>query len=143
MKHLLLLKNTLVVMVALLSFASCSSDDDDKFDSSLLRGTWEKEADPNINDGGTVTYTFMPNSPTTGTIVLYASGWPDIETHKDLNYVVGHTGHMLIYTGKENNGQSKLYMELDIRKLTSTQMIWCRTDSSEELARFKKIKLEL
>ncbi len=44
-----------------------------------------------------------------------------------------------IFTGKKHDGQSKIYGEYDIHKLSSSEMIWYRTDSNDELARFKKI----
>ncbi len=45
---------------------------------------------------------------------------------------------MNIFTGKEHDGQTKIYIECDIHKLTKTEMVWYETDSKEEMARFKK-----
>ena len=106
--------NILVMCAAMLSLASCSSDDDYKFDASKLEGKWRK---------------------------AIRSAWPD-EGWKttDLNYRVGETGHMNIFTGKTYNGDSKIYLEVDVRKLTDSEMVWYHTDSNEEIARFTKEK---
>ena len=92
-------------------------------------------------DGETVIYTFYPENWYSGRIEQMVSAWPD-EGWKttDLNYRVGETGHMNIFTGKTYNGESKIYLEVDIHKLTGSEMIWYQTDSSEEIARFTKEK---
>ena len=76
-----------------------------------------------------------------GRIEQQVSAWPD-EGWKttDLNYRVGETGHMNIFTGKTYNGESKIYLEVDVRKLTDSEMVWYHTDSNEEIARFTKEK---
>ena len=81
---------------------------------------------------------------TTSTLGIYyarVSAWPD-EGWKtqDLNYRVGETGHINIFTGRTYNGESKSYLEVDIHKLTGSEMIWYHTDSNEEIARFKREK---
>ena len=99
MKTMKLWRNILVMCAAMLSLASCSSDDDYKFDASKLEGKWRKAI-----------------------------------------YRVGETGHMNIFTGKTYNGESKIYLEVDVRKLTDSEMVWYHTDSNEEIARFTKEK---
>jgi len=47
---------------------------------------------------------------------------------------------MNIFTGRTYNGESKIYLEVDIHKLTGSEMIWYQTNSSEEIARFTKEK---
>ena len=42
MKTMKLWRNILVMCAAMLSLASCSSDDDYKFDASKLEGKWRK-----------------------------------------------------------------------------------------------------
>lgn len=127
-------------MLIAFSLVSCSSDDED-YNVNNLTGTWERVYDEGVQDAGTEQYTFFPESPTIGRIELYVKSWPDVKQETtDLNYVVGHTGHMNIFTGKKYDDKSKVYGEYDIHKLSSTEMIWYRTDSNEELARFKKIK---
>ena len=128
-----------LTMLAAFSLVSCSSEDED-YDVNNLAGTWERVYKECIQDAGTEQYTFFPESSYAGRIELYVTGWPNIKETKDLNYVVGHTGHMNIFTGKKHDGQSKVYGEYDIHKLSGSEMIWYRTDSNEELARFKKIK---
>ena len=112
-----------------------------RLDVNNLAGTWERVYNEGVMDAGTEQYTFYPESSTAGRIELYVNAWPDFkEEITDLNYVVGHTGHMNIFTGKKHDGKSRVYGEYDIHKLSSSEMIWYRTDSKEELARFKKVR---
>lgn len=93
--------NIFVMCAAMLSLASCSSDDDYKFDASKLEGKWRKAIRSGIMDGETVIYTFYSENWYSGRIEQQVSAWPD-EGWKttDLNYRVGETGHMNIFTGK-------------------------------------------
>jgi hypothetical protein len=92
-------------------------------------------------DGETVIYTFYPENWYSGRIEQQVSLWPDEGwTTTDLNYRVGETGHMNIFTGRTYNGESKIYLEVDIHKLTGSEMVWYKTDSSEEIASFTKEK---
>ena len=129
------------VMLAAFSLASCSSDDDDNFDASRLEGKWRKAIRSGVMDGETVIYTFYPENWYSGRIEEQVSSWPN-EGWKtqDLNYRVGETGHMNIFTGRTYNGESKIYLEVDIHRLTGSEMVWYQTDSSEEVARFTKEK---
>ena len=129
------------MMLAAFSLASCSSYDDYKFDASKLEGKWRKAIRSGIMDGETVIYTFYSENWYSGRIEQQVSAWPD-EGWKttDLNYRVGETGHMNIFTGKTYNGESKIYLEVDVRKLTDSEMVWYHTDSNEEIARFTKEK---
>ena len=128
-------------MLAAFSLASCSSDDDYKFDASKLEGKWRKAIRSGLMDGETVIYTFYPENWYSGRIEQLVSAWADEGwTTIDLNYRVGETGHMNIFTGRTYNGESKIYLEVDIHKLTGSEMIWYQTNSSEEIARFTKEK---
>ena len=129
------------MMLAAFSLASCSSDDDDMFDASRLEGKWRKTIRSGVMDGETVIYTFYPENWYSGRIEEQVSAWPN-EGWKtqDLNYRVGETGHINIFTGRTYNGESKSYLEVDIHKLTGSEMIWYHTDSNEEIARFKREK---
>ena len=130
--------NFILLSLTLLATTSCGDDDVKSFDSSKLEGTWAKVRNIQIMDGDIVYYTFYPETSYSGRIEEYVSNWPD-EGWKitDLNYRVGETGHMIIYTGKERNGQSKLYGEYDVQ-IKKSEMIWYKTDTKEELARFEK-----
>ena len=130
-----------LIIVAALSVASCSSDDDYKFDASKLEGKWRKAIRSGLMDGETVIYTFYPENWYSGRIEQQVSAWPDEGwTTTDLNYRVGETRHMNIFTGRTYNGESKIYLEVDIHKLTGSEMIWYHTNSNEEIARFTKEK---
>ena len=100
---------------------------------------WTQVFDSRIQDASVVKYVFYPETSYSGRIELYKSNWPDEGwTVTDLHYRVGETAHMNIFTGKEHDGKTRIYIECDIHKLTKTEMVWYKTDSKEEMARFKK-----
>ena len=139
-------KYIFVICAVMLSFASCSSDDDnDVYEAAELGGSWQKVydegVDPNIcrTDAGMVQYTFHPQSANNGTVEIFTSDWASGDTTVYRIYTVTDAGHLHI-SPKPDDTSVALTVDCDIRRLTSTQMIWYNTDSNEELARFKKIK---
>ena len=114
----------ILLSFTLFSLASCGDDDVKSIDSSKLEGIWTQVFDSRIQDASVVKYVFYPETSYSGRIELYESNWP--------------TAHMNIFTGKEHDGKTKIYIECDIHKLTKTEMVWYKTDSNEEMARFKK-----
>ena len=55
MKTMKFWRNILVMTAAMLSLASCSSDDDnDVYEATELGGTWQKVYDEGVADAGTV-----------------------------------------------------------------------------------------
>ena len=122
MKTMKIRRLAFAMLAAMLSLASCSRRS-------------------GIMDGETVIYTFYSENWYSGRIEQQVSAWPD-EGWKttDLNYRVGETGHMNIFTERTYNGKSKIYLEVDVRKLTDSEMVWYHTDSNEEIARFTKEK---
>ena len=140
MKTMKLWRNILVMTAAMLSIASCSSDDDtDVYEAAELGGTWQKVYDEGVADAGMVQYTFHPQSANNGTVDLFTSDWAAGDTTVYRIYTVTDAGHLQI-SPKPDDTSVALTVDCDIRRLTSTQMIWYNTDSNEELARFKKIK---
>ena len=140
MKTMKFWRNILVMTAAMLSLASCSSDDDnDVYEATELGGTWQKVYDEGVADAGTVQYTFHPQSVNNGTVDIFTSDWAAGETTVYRIYTVTDAGHLQI-SPKPDDTSVALTVDCDIRRLTSTQMIWYNTDSNEELARFKKIK---
>ena len=140
MKTMKLWRNILVMTAAMLSLASCSSDDDnDVYEAAELGGTWQKVYDEGVADAGMVQYTFHPQSANNGTVDIFTSDWAAGDTTVYRIYTVTNAGHLLI-SPKPDDTSVALTVDCDIRRLTSTQMIWYNTDSNEELARFKKIK---
>ena len=129
MKTMKFWRNILVMTAAMLSIASCSSDDDTNvYEAAELSGMWQKVYDEGIADAGIAQYTFHPQSANNGTVdTVYRI------------YTVTDAGHLHI-SPKPDDTSVALTVDCDIRRLTSTQMIWYNTDSNEELARFKKIK---
>ena len=133
-------RNILVMTAAMLSIASCSSDDDtDVYEAAELSGMWQKVYDEGIADAGIVQYTFHPQSANNGTVEIFTSDWASGDTTVYRIYTVTDAGHLHI-SPKPDDTSVALTVDCDIRRLTSTQMIWYNTDSNEELARFKKIK---
>ena len=129
-----------VMLAALLSLASCSSDDDSNvYEAAELGGTWQKVYDEGIADAGMVQYTFHPQSANNGTVDIYTSDWAAGDTTVYRIYTVTDAGHLQI-SPEPNDTSVALTVDCDIRRLTSTQMIWFKTDNNEELARFKRIK---
>ena len=140
MKTMKIWKNILVMTAAMLSLASCSSDDDnDVYEAAELGGTWQKVYDEGVADAGMVQYTFHPQSANNGTVDIFTSDWASGDTTVYRIYTVTDVGHLHISL-KPDDTSVALTVDCDIRRLTSTQMIWYNTDSNEELARFKKIK---
>ena len=67
MKTMKLWRIAFVMLAALLSLASCNSDDDnDVYEATELGGTWQKVYDEGVADAGTVQYTFRPQSANNG-----------------------------------------------------------------------------
>ena len=82
MKMMKLWRNILVMTAAMLSLASCSSDDDSNvYEAAELGGTWQKVYDEGVADAGTVQYTFRPQSANNGTVDIFTSDWAAGDTH--------------------------------------------------------------
>ena len=88
---------SLVMTVAMLSLASCSSDDDSNvYEAAELGGTWQKVYDEGVADAGTVQYTFRPQSANNGTVDIFTSDWAAGDTTVYRIYTVTNAGHLLI-----------------------------------------------
>ena len=128
------------MMLAAFSLASCSSDDDnDVYEAAQLSGTWQKMYDEGVADAGTVQYTFHPQSANNGTVDIFTSDWAAGDTTVYRIYTVTNAGHLLI-SPKPDDTSEALTVDCDIRRLTSTQMIWNKPGTNEEISRFKKVK---
>ena len=140
MKTLKLWRIAFMMLAAMLSLASCSSDDDnDVYEATELGGTWQKVYDEGVADAGTVQYTFHPQSVNNGTVDIFTSDWAAGETTVYRIYTVTDAGHLQI-SPKPDDTSVALTVDCDIRRLTSTQMIWNKPGTSEEIARFTKEK---
>ena len=141
------------VMLAAFSLASCSSDEPRYADpeahektvqlneqyGQLMVGTWQKVYDEGVADAGTVQYTFRPQSANNGTVDIFTSDWAAGDTTVYRIYTVTNAGHLLI-SPKPDDTSEALTVDCDIRSLTSTQMIWNKPGTNEEISRFKKVK---
>ena len=140
MKMMKLWRNILVMTAAMLSLTSCSSDDDSNvYEAAELSGTWQKVYDEGVADAGMVQYTFHPQSANNGTVDIFTSDWAAGDTTVYRIYAVTDTGHLHI-SPKPDDNSVVLTVDCDIRRLTSKQMIWYKTENNEKLARFNKIK---
>ena len=124
MKTMKLWRNILV-MTAAFSLASCSSGDDtDIYVATELSGTWQKVYDEGVANG---------------TVDIFTSDWAAGDTTVYRIYTVTDAGHLHI-SPKPADTSVALTVDCDIRRLTSTQMIWNKPGTSEEIARFTKEK---
>ena len=140
MKTMKLWRIAFMMLAAMLSLASCSSDDDnDVYEATELGGTWQKVYDEGVADAGTVQYTFHPQSVNNGTVDIFTSDWAAGDTTVYRIYTVTDAGHLQI-SPKPDDASVALTVDCDIRRLTSTQMIWNKPGTSEEIARFTKEK---
>jgi hypothetical protein len=129
-----------VMTAAMLSLASCSSDDDeDVYEAAQLGGTWQKVYDEGIVDAGLVQYTFHPQSANNGTVDILTFDWFASDTTVYRIYTVTDAGHLHI-SPKPDDTSVALTVDCDIRRLTNTQMIWNKPGTDEEMSRFKKLK---
>ena len=134
-------RNILVMTAAMLSIASCSSDDDTNvvYEAAELSGMWQKVYDEGIADAGIAQYTFHPQSANNGTVDIFTSDWAAGDTTVYRIYTVSDAGRLHI-SPKPDDTSVALTVDCDIRRLTSTQMIWNKPGTSEEIARFTKEK---
>ena len=126
-------RNILVMTAAMLSLASCSSDDDSNvYEAAELGGTWQKVYDEGVA-------AFRPQSANNGTVEIFTSDWASGDTTVYRIYTVTDTGHLHI-SPKPDDTSIALTVDCDIHRLTSTQMIWNKPGTNEEISRFKKVK---
>ena len=100
---------------------------------------WQKVYDEGIADAGIAQYTFHPQSANNGTVDIFTSDWAAGDTTVYRIYTVSDAGRLHI-SPKPDDTSVALTVDCDIRRLTSTQMIWNKPGTSEEIARFTKEK---
>ena len=133
-------KTILVMTAAMLSLASCSSDDDTgAYEAAELSGTWQKVYDEGVAEAGMVQYTFHLQSANNGTVDIFTSDWAAGDTTVYRIYTVTDARHLQI-SPKSDDTSVALTVDCDIRRLTSTQMVWNKPGTNEEISRFKKVK---
>ena len=102
--------NIFVMCAAMLSLASCSSDDNEEFLMDQLSGTWEQVYDEGVVAEGYVQYTFTPGKPATGgecTIHVYDVFAGDTTFVRD--YALTEDRHLAIYSGQYGATPSEIY----------------------------------
>ena len=74
-----------------------------------------------------------------GTVDIFTSDWAAGDTTVYRIYTVTDAGHLQI-SPKPDDTSVALTVDCDIRRLTSTQVIWNKPGTNEEISRFKKVK---
>ena len=108
-------------MLAALSLASCSSDDEEEFLMDQLSGTWEQVYDEGVGEC---------------TIHVYDVFAGDTTFVRD--YALTEDRHLAIYSGQYGATPSEIY-EYDVQRLSAKTMTWLLTNSDVVL-NFKKVK---
>ena len=124
------------IMLAVLSLASCSSDDDD-YDVNNLVGTWLQVYEEGVVTEGYVEYTFTPGVPST-------SGDCDIHVHDALagdttihrGYVLNDNRQIVIF--EQMYGGTPVLQTWNIKTLGSSTMSWENADRSDIIFNFKR-----
>ena len=124
------------MMLAVLSLASCSSDDDD-YDVNNLVGTWLQVYEEGVVTEGYVEYTFTPGVPST-------SGDCDIHVHDALagdttihrGYVLNDNRQIVIF--EPMYGGTPVLQTWNIKTLVSSTMSWENADRSDIIFNFKR-----
>ena len=127
------------MMLAAFSLASCSSDDDEVFQTDQLAGTWQQVYDKGVVAEGYVQYTFTPGTPATGgecTIHAYDVFAGDTTFVRD--YALTEDRHLAIYIG-QYGGTPPEIQEYDVQRLSAKDMTW-RLSGSDVVLNFKKVK---
>ena len=126
-------------MLAAFSLASCSSNDEEVFQTDQLAGTWEQVYDKGVVAEGYVQYTFTPGMPATAgecTIHVYDVFAGDTTFVRD--YVLTEDRHLAIYEG-QHDGTSMEMQEYDVQRLSAKDMTW-HLSGSDVVLNFKKVK---
>ena len=127
-------------MLAALSLASCSSDDEEEFLMDQLSGTWEQVYDEGVVAEGYVQYTFTPGTPSTCgdcTIYVYDVFTGD-RTVLRTYMVTDHGRRLVIFEGQYGGTPSELN-EYDVLRLSAKEMAW-HLIGSDVVLNFKKVK---
>ena len=133
--------NIFVMCAAMLSLASCSSDDNEEFLMDQLSGTWEQVYDEGVVAEGYVQYTFTPGVPSTSgdcDIYVYDVFAGDTTIHR--GYVLNDNRQLVIY--EPMYGGTPKLQTWNIKKLGSSTMSWERADRSDIIYNFKRATLQ-
>ena len=127
------------MMLAAVSLASCSSDDDEEFQIDQLAGTWQQVYDAGVVAEGTVQYTFTPGTPATGgQCTIHVSDVFAGDTTFVRDYVLTEDRHLAIFI-VQYGGTPPEFNEYDVQRLSATAMTW-RLTNSDVVLNFKKVK---
>ena len=126
------------VMLAAVSLASCSSDDDE-FQIDQLAGTWQQVYDEGVVAEGYVRYTFTPGVPSTSgdcTIHVYDVFAGDTTIQR--SYVISDDNRRLLIF-EELYGGSPETQKYDIQRISAKGMTW-RPVGSDVVMNFRKVE---
>ena len=140
MKTMKIWRNIFVMCAAVLSLASCSSDDEE-YQTNQLAGTWLRVYDEGVVAEGYVKYTFTPGVPSTSgdcDIYVYDVFAGDTTIHR--GYVLNDNRQLVIY--EPMYGGTPESQTWNIKKLGSSTMSWERADRSDIIYNFKRAALQ-
>ena len=120
-----------MMLAAMLSLASCSSDDED-YNSNNLIGTWDKVEGVGVVSEGYVEYTFSNNGDCN--IHVYDVFAGDTTIHR--GYMLKDNRQLVIF--EQMYGGAPEFEEWNIKKLSSNTMTWERTDNADIIYNFKR-----
>ena len=125
MKMMKLWRNILVMTAAMLSLASCSSDDED-YNSNNLIGTWDK-----VEGVGVVSEGYDNGDCNIHVYDVFAG---DTTIHR--GYMLKDNRQLVIF--EQMYGGAPEFEEWNIKKLSSNTMTWERTDNADIIYNFKR-----
>ena len=128
----------IIAIFTALSFASCSKDNNETTNYSLLGGKWQLISPEGNADAGLVTYTFSPQSTDQGTVEIFTSDWASGDHTTNYSYSIDQSGNLKIYYQT-----AYIYYNCEITRLNSNNMTWVfhTTDGTvHHVSNFKKLK---
>ena len=126
------------VMLAALTLASCSSDDEE-FQIDQLAGTWLLVFDEGVIAEGYVKYTFTPGVPSTsGNCTIHVFDVFAGDTIIQRSYAISEDNRRLFIFEARYGGHPEA-QEYDIRRISAKGMTW-HPVGSDVLMNFRKVE---
>ena len=129
-----------LAMVAVLSLASCSSDEEITDFRHNIGGGWEKVSPKGVEDVGLVVWTFHPNvkpapDGLNGDLEIFTSHWAAGDTTVYYGYYVFEDGELQMFS-RADGDDTKSYK---IVKMTANRMVLNTIPPAPEAMEFKRI----
>ena len=129
-----------LTMAAVLSLASCNSDEEITDFRHNIGGGWEKVPPEGLQDAGLAVWTFQPNvkpahDGLNGDLEIFTSHWAAGDTTVYYRYYVFEDGELQLFSGTEED-YTKTYK---IVKMTANRMVLNTVPPAPEAMEFKRI----